>query len=77
MGSFKKLVTSRLKWASHVEHKAREKLVERAEAQKVMGKRRQGRLRLYGEDLEIGMGNKRNGEQEQKTEGIGDCRWRK
>ena len=51
MGSFKKLVISRLERASHVERKAGDKLAKKAEAQKVVGKRGQGRRRLRWETV--------------------------
>ena len=42
----KQLVRSRLEWARHMDRMGDEKLVKRAEAQKVEGKMRRGRQRM-------------------------------
>ena len=71
----KKLVRSRLKWASHVERREDEKLAE-IRCPERGRKRRRGRLRMRWEDgfkREIWKEWEENGEQQQKIERVGDC----
>ena len=46
----RKLVKSQLKWAGHVERMEGERLMKRADALRVEGRRRRGRQRLRWED---------------------------